>query len=296
MNTNVDIEKEEKGLRMRRFGIAKNITVFFALFLATLFIGCKDEKEKINKAVEKAKEVKMEVCKVVEEKVPLITDFAKLTEKELAQIAKDVISGKLSLLKTVEEVEHVEVSPGKFIPIKSIVECFNDELYLALSHYDLRRVEDNESSEIIVPYGGHEIHWEGYPIPTSLRDYKGTMYMVAYHRGKGFVYYKQDKDVFKAISSKEYPKEIVVQNMWISKREIEDGTIEATVNFDTGSLDFIHSTTAHMWYELMMSDEVTKEFCINCNDDMRTIIEAYIDKYKPIKLTKIVYDETQAEN
>lgn len=207
---------------------------------------------------------------------------------------EEVVAGKRSMMVRLECVKHAEIRPGEFLAYKSVATVIDPELEKALP---LEIMKDREEiSEMVIPWKNNEIRWKGVDIPVSLRAYQDTLYMIGFDRETDFDktifrYYKQTENQFKEIKPGEYPKTIATQNLWFSKRQQEDGRVNLAINLDPNEDWFSRSLTAIIWCQLMTGKEYYEIVEGVPTEDVRKVAEEYIAKYKPVKLTKIIYEE-----
>ena len=105
--------------------------------------------------------------------------------------------------------------------------------------------------ELRIDYCNDRIKWTGKFIPILVNAFEGQVYLAVFDRETDFLhkvafrYYKQEGSGLVEIPPAKFPKQIAVQNMWLSAR---DAT--ALTKMDPNDTDFTYSLTAQMWREL----------------------------------------------
>lgn len=175
--------------------------------------------------------------------------------------------------------EEVEIAPGHFITVER-----RDQS--AIQTYS--GVIGAERTKLSIPFGGVLIEWEGEPIPVCLRESEGRLYMIGADReawrretncqGPAPIpnrYYRQEGARLVEIRPAEFPKRIATGN--IGLRTPHD--IKENLELDVAVLQ--NSAIGRAWVELMTGQPPT-----HSTVDSR-LLEEYIRRYDPIRLTRI---------
>lgn len=178
-------------------------------------------------------------------------------------------------LPPVEKLE-VEVSPAIFLPIEKWDWTVDDP----------KNKSGREKTKLRISYRDHTIEWEGVAIPVVLREKDDRLYMIGYDRETGrkkghptkesVRYYRQDANQFVEIGRDDFPKEIATQNLWLK----DPNKFEAVLKLDTADGWFQRSINAAIWADLLTGK-------IGEQPIDKKLLDEFVEKYKPIRLTAI---------
>lgn len=181
-----------------------------------------------------------------------------------------------------KRVQEVEISPGEFLRLERRDWTVDDA----------RNRSQREKTRLQIEYGDTVIRWEGPDIPVVLRETSGTLYMVGYDRETGrlngdnmarYNYYRQEGEHFVTIERGEFPKEIATQNLFFS----DPRERAAAMTLDTSDSWFYHCSTPNIWEHLLTGQPIPHNHTVK-----KELINNFIVKYKPIKLTAIKRSES----
>jgi hypothetical protein len=172
--------------------------------------------------------------------------------------------------------------------------------HMATSGTELKKLE----SEFAFDWKGKRVAWKGKDVPITLREHKGSLYMVGFNREDvhqcRFTFFKlNDKgNGFEMITPNTFPRQIATQNMWlnarsrhtkiydsIAKKEFMVDEWQMLRTLDLQSPAFDSSFTAKMWYQLETGTEYHQ---ISNSDLTQQFLQDYMAKYKPIALPTII--------
>lgn len=291
------------------------LVYFVMIFLSFLsFCGCENKSIDSAQNVEKNEETKEIKNDITDDKMQLYEETSQeigdrvLREaneiiqqseqyKAALKILKEVQSGKRQWTVQIKWAEYAEISPGEFLAFEQCDTVLDPELARSL-HPDMFPDDLDDSSEVIIPWKENKIHWKGVDVPISLRVHQDTLYMIGFdretdHQNWGFRFYKQEGNEFKEIAPDQYPKSIATQNLWFSEIHKNIDNVILAINLNPKASRFDDSLTAMIWCQLMTGKEYY-EISLN-RDAIRKICKEYIAKYKPIKLTKIIYEQESGD-
>lgn len=180
----------------------------------------------------------------------------------------------------------VEIAPGKFVPVK-------------LSKWDPRK--------LTVLYSNTVVKYEGYRElnrPQTLMEFDGKLYLLALYaeRGKArekfrYITFRQEKNTFKEIPNKEFPRSIAIFNLWrpgdpgrysmgmTSEEKLDNAQLSREL--DPENKYFVNSYQSRLWYMLEVENNLYKAEREFYGDEAKTFLQEYIAKYKPVHLTSM---------
>ncbi|MEN8127921.1 MAG: hypothetical protein ABFR90_08985, partial [Planctomycetota bacterium] len=292
----------------------KRLLLYVMLIPITISLGC-DNKDNGTESVQNGETKKAE-SDVTDGKIqPCEETFQEIGDRVLREaneiiqqseqykaalkILKEVKSGKRQWTVQIKWVEYAEISPDEFLAFEQCDTVLDPELAHSL-HPDMFPDDLDGSSEVIIPWKENRIHWKGVDVPISLRVYQDTLYMIGFDRETDrqnwrFRFYRQEENEFREIVPDEYPKSIATQNLWFSDihKNININGVILAINLNPKASWFDDSLTAMIWCQLMTGKEY-HEISLD-RDAIRKICEEYIAEYKPIKLTKIIYEQESGD-
>lgn len=205
-------------------------------------------------------------------------------------------------------INEVEVSPGKWVAIKktdvyAVEEVGKNWSYNHIVGFAKGAAEamlKGESTELIIPWNDQELLWKDSSIPVCLREKDGLLYLIAFDRSDmkkiRFRYYAQKDKGFKEIPAMEFPKEIASQNMWLKPQAHSTGMngecicdIELALDLSPDNKYFVNTMTAGIWNQLMTGEE----YSVAVNNVKNDVLQEFVEKYRPIKLTLIIKEFEQ---
>ena len=211
----------------------------------------------------------------------------------------------------VSEKGEVEIAPGKWLSIQGMATVPQADLKPAKNPHQLSTVDaikqfadhaapstpGKEKYRIEFEWNGRTVKWAGKEeIPITLREHNGTLYMVVFNRedsaqGKShFVFLKLagKGTSFETIASRDFPRQIATQNMWLGTRFVRTGDVfvdqwQMLRSLDIFAPAFGRRFTAQMWYQIETGTEYDQIGTVD-----RKFLEEYVAKYKPIALPTII--------
>lgn len=195
-------------------------------------------------------------------------------------------------------IGRAEVDPGRFIEYREHVERWElkHKSFTAVHVLDAQEPKfyQRDTTYLSIPWQGQDLLWVGFGVPICLRSHNNLLYLVVFDRDSDlsktrFRYYRQDHSVLAEIAAKDFPREIAVQNLWLSKENgFRDGKpinqVEIAKNLDPEDIDFPRSLTAKMWMHL----ETGKEYYETQNDSASVdFLKRYLRKHDVVRLKTI---------
>jgi hypothetical protein len=179
-----------------------------------------------------------------------------------------------------------EVAPGKTVEIKEFAflwelkkGSWND---VHAEKVPRKLFYQVDTTYLSIPRAKHELLWVGVGVPFLLREWKSALYLVVLDRETSstrmrFRFYKEDMDCLREIRVTEFPKEIAVQNLWLTTKE----RLQATAQLDAQKVVFQSSLTAKLWCQL----ETGKEFYEQAAIHSEAFLRGFMKKHKLERLT-----------
>lgn len=134
-------------------------------------------------------------------------------------------------------------------------------------------------ASICLFYGKQTVSWVGSGIPVCIRAKANKLYMITFDRETDFSkiefrYYKQNDNRLVEISPETFPKDIAVQNLWLT----EDADKKLVREMDPSHAWFRRSLTAKIWWQLTKGK---KFYEVHNRDAPETLLKEYKKKYSP---------------
>lgn len=210
---------------------------------------------------------------------------------------KESVENKLAKFRGNEEIE---IAPDKFITIGTSWKSV-DEKPKGIGNLILRLLDDalngGEWSHIGIPWNNKLVEWKGEPIPITLREYEGKLFLIAFDRSNmdklRLRFYEEDGVTFKEINADVFPKRIATQNLRLERNPYEGGenciidNVQMAIDIDPHQRYFRGTLTASIWICLMTKKELYDIKNI-WGKEADELLREYSQKFKPIKLTRIV--------
>jgi hypothetical protein len=204
---------------------------------------------------------------------------------------------QVTVTKTDSQQQEVEVAPGKWVTIARE----DDEIRVGVGSASLSLPGggDEDVTRLRIPWQGKTVFWEGNPVPFSLREWEGRLYLIGLDRTDmdrcRFRYYQQEGEAMREIPQAEFPRRIATQNMWLkadrfSIRSSVDGKdrriyeLQLARDIDPEDMYFLGKLTAQVWYHLLLG----KDYYETAAEQYQEAAREYKRLYDPIALPTII--------